>query len=71
VDNWLNGDVENGQYFDHVASWYAHKDDLDVLLVCFEELKKDPSTAIQKIAYFVGTKADPDDIEEVLKLTSF
>ena len=33
VQDWLDGNVENGSYFDHVASWFKRVDDPDVLLV--------------------------------------
>ena len=71
VEDWLNGNVENGQYFDHVASWYARKDDPDVLLVRFEDLKKIPQKVIKEIANFVGTETSAEHVQSVMKLTSF
>ena len=72
VEDWLSGDVENGKWFDHVASWYARsRDDPDVLLVRFEELKSNPSDVIRRIADFVGTETTPRDIQSVMETTSF
>mmetsp|Transcript_53659 Transcript_53659/g.113962 ORF Transcript_53659/g.113962 Transcript_53659/m.113962 type:complete len:358 (-) Transcript_53659:525-1598(-) len=71
VEDWLNGDVENGQYFEHVASWYSRRDDPDVLFVRFEDLKRDPRDVIRRIASFVGVDASPVHIETVIEMTSF
>ena len=46
--------VEFGDYFDHVLSWWAHKDDDNVLFIKFEDLKQDPVTTIAQIATFMG-----------------
>eukprot|EP00984_Skeletonema_dohrnii_P001302 scaffold401_cov144-Skeletonema_dohrnii-CCMP3373.AAC.13 len=72
VQDWLNGNVENGSYFDHVASWFKRVDDSDVLLVRFEELKRDPSRVIEQIATFIGMEdVTPTKIKNVMDLTSF
>lgn len=72
VQDWLDGNVENGSYFDHVASWFKRVDDPDVLLVRFEELKRDPSRVIEQIATFIGMEdVTPTKIKNVMDLTSF
>ena len=72
VKDWLDGNVENGSYFDHVASWFKRVNDADVLLVRFEELKRNPSYVIQQIATFIGMDdVEPTKIQEVIELTSF
>ncbi len=72
VQDWLDGNVENGSYFDHVASWFKRVDDPDVLLVRFEELKRNPSHVIEQIASFIGVEdVTPTKVKDVLELTSF
>jgi len=72
VEDWMNGDVENGQYFDHVASWYSRKDDPDVLFVRFEDLKRDALDVILQISNFLGTEfLSPEHIQNVTELTRF
>ena len=34
--------VKYGDYFDHVLSWWAHKDDKNVLFIKYEDIKKTP-----------------------------
>ncbi|XP_075722770.1 sulfotransferase 1C2A-like isoform X2 [Rhipicephalus microplus] len=51
---FLEGKVDFGDYFDHLPSWYEHRDDANVLFVTYEQLKKDVRAWISKIADFVG-----------------
>ncbi|GFT34640.1 hypothetical protein NPIL_391451, partial [Nephila pilipes] len=37
-ENFLSGNIGYGNYFDHVLSYYAHKNDENVLLVSYEKL---------------------------------
>lgn len=74
VQDWLDGNVENGKWFDHVAGWYARSQEepANVLLVRYEELKLNPDKAIRKIATFLD-HPQPTEIEmnNILDLTSF
>ena len=48
------GELHFGHYFDHVLSW-AHKDDVDVLFLKYEDMKKDfPSWITQFIGQDVS-----------------
>lgn len=50
---FFNGRTDHGDYFDHVLSWYAHRDDPNVLLVHYEDMKEDPRTLTLRIAEFL------------------
>lgn len=49
------GKVDFGDYFDHLLSWYAHRNNPNVLFVTYEELKKDTAGWILKLADFFST----------------
>jgi len=34
--HWINGEVSYGSYFDHVLSWWSHKDDANVTWMVYE-----------------------------------
>ncbi|KAL1486758.1 hypothetical protein MTO96_046827, partial [Rhipicephalus appendiculatus] len=51
---FITGDVEFGDYFDHLLSWYAHRSDPNVLFLTYEELKRDTAAAVVKISGFLG-----------------
>ncbi|CAN8000700.1 unnamed protein product [Ixodes hexagonus] len=56
LDMFLEGDVEYGDYFDHLLSWYEHRHDHNVLFLTYEDLKKDTERWVLKIADFLGPK---------------
>ncbi|CAN8017385.1 unnamed protein product, partial [Ixodes persulcatus] len=53
-DVFMNGDVDYGDYFDHVLSWYEHRNDANMLFINYEEMKHDPKTFVLKIAEFLS-----------------
>ncbi|KAL1471243.1 hypothetical protein MTO96_040022 [Rhipicephalus appendiculatus] len=73
---FIRGRVEFGDYFHHVASWYEHINDPNVLFLTYEDLKKDTSRRILKIAEFMGQEwkrsfhENPELLSQVLEKTS-
>ncbi|KAH6926098.1 hypothetical protein HPB50_014327 [Hyalomma asiaticum] len=53
---FLSGKVIYGDYFDHLLPWYERRDDDNVLLVTYEQLKEDTKREVLKIADFLGEK---------------
>ena len=70
-DKFMKGDVDFGNYFDHVLSWWAHKDDDNVLILTYEDMKKDLPSAVAKIAKFVGQDISQDLVDEIAHRTTF
>lgn len=73
VDAFVRGKVEFGDYFDHLFSWYNHRNDPNVFFVTYEEIKKDTRAWILKLAEFLGEeyarklRDHPDLLEDVLQ----
>ncbi|XP_023231875.1 sulfotransferase 1C2-like [Centruroides sculpturatus] len=73
---FINGKKDYGDYFDHLLSWYEHKDDPNVLFITYEDLKLDTRNYILKIAKFMGDEYhdilinNPDILENVLRYSS-
>lgn len=53
---FITGEVDFGDYFDNLLSWYHHKDDINVLFLTYENMKANPKESIIKIANFLGSK---------------
>ena len=70
-DKFMKGDVDFGNYFDHVLSWWAHKNDDNVLILTYEDMKKDLPSAVAKIAQFVGQDISQDLVDEIAHRTTF
>lgn len=54
LEKFVLGKVDFGDYFDHVLSWYEHRDDSNVLFVTFEDIKLDPKASVLRVAEFMG-----------------
>lgn len=71
IDNWLSGKVEYGNYFEHVRSWWAHKDDPNVLFLKYEDMMRDVSSAITKIAKFLEVDASDELVKDIAAKSTF
>ncbi|XP_075556776.1 sulfotransferase 1C2-like [Dermacentor variabilis] len=78
LDIFVRGKVNFGDYFDNLLSWYEHRGDPNVLFLTYEDLKKDTSGWISRIADFLGKeeygnemREQPNVLETVVQLTSF
>lgn len=56
---------ERGDYWGHLLSWWAQRDNPDVLLLSYEGLEADPESAVRRLAAFCGIPLD----ERLLALT--
>ncbi|NEP13724.1 MAG: sulfotransferase domain-containing protein [Symploca sp. SIO2C1] len=73
---FIAGEVDWGDYFDHLVPWIEHKHELNVLCLTYEAMKSDPKAAIIAIATFLGAayikKVENRRIlESILDHTSF
>ena len=62
--------IEPRGYWQHLASWWEHKDDDNVLLLCYEEMPADPSRAIRTISAFAGIELDDELLNIVVRQSS-
>ncbi|GIY02278.1 hypothetical protein CDAR_112661 [Caerostris darwini] len=76
-EEFMTGDIAFGHYFDHVLSYFAHKDDGNMLLVSYEKLQLNKKEEILRIAkflgeeYFASLSEDDELMEKVLERTTF
>ncbi|KAK8770627.1 hypothetical protein V5799_012909 [Amblyomma americanum] len=56
VDAFVNGNFGYGDYFEHVASAYALRDQPNVFFITYEELKEHTRNVILKLAHFLGER---------------
>ncbi|KAG0418446.1 hypothetical protein HPB47_004794 [Ixodes persulcatus] len=74
---FIEGTADFGDYFDHVLSWYEHRNDPNVLFLTYEDLKKDTAAWVLKVAYFIGEeygrrlREDQGALDAILDKTSF
>ncbi|CAN8019113.1 unnamed protein product [Ixodes persulcatus] len=73
---FLAGKVDFGDYFDHILSWYKHRNKPNILWVNYEDLKRDTRSHVLKIALFLGEHhatrllKHPQIMDKILETTS-
>ena len=68
---YIEGDVAFGNYFEHLQSWWPHRNDPNTLFLRFEDMKKNLCQAISQIASFIGTDLSDEIVAKIADLTSF
>lgn len=51
---FVTGQTDHGDVIDHLVSWYRHKDDANVLILTYEELKRSFRETVLRLGRFVG-----------------
>lgn len=74
---FIKGETDYNDYFDHLLSWYEHKDDENVFFITYEQLKDDTKGAVLQIADFLGERygkllrQKPKLLEKILHYSSY
>ncbi|XP_021024422.1 bile salt sulfotransferase [Mus caroli] len=68
---FLKGNVPYGSWFEHIRGWLSMREEKNFLLICYDDLKKDTRGTIEKICEFLGKKLEPDEMDLILKYSSF
>ncbi|XP_003514216.1 alcohol sulfotransferase A [Cricetulus griseus] len=68
---FLKGHVPFGSWFEHTRGWLSMRGSENFLLLSYEDMKKDTRRAIEKICDFLGKKLEPQELDMVLKYSSF
>ncbi|CAG5114567.1 unnamed protein product [Candidula unifasciata] len=71
---FLDGKVDNGSFFDYYVSWERainEHPDHPILVVKYEDMKKDLKSTIRKLADFVNVTLSNDQVDEIAKKAEF
>uniref|UniRef100_A0A8D0F8U7 Sulfotransferase n=1 Tax=Strix occidentalis caurina TaxID=311401 RepID=A0A8D0F8U7_STROC len=71
MERFLAGKVLASSWLDHVAGWYSHAEDFNILFVTYEEMKKDLRSAVLKICNFLGKKLSEEEVDSVVRQATF
>ncbi|XP_033958680.1 amine sulfotransferase-like [Pseudochaenichthys georgianus] len=70
-EKFMRGDVFGCSWFEHVKTWYSHKDDMNMLFITYEEMIQDLPSAVQRIAVFLEKELNPEQLANVVKHSTF
>ncbi|CAF4158076.1 unnamed protein product [Rotaria sordida] len=62
---FINGNVPSGDYFEHLHSTWQHKDDANVFLTSYEDMKRDLPEVIRRIAQFMNIELSNNLLEHI------
>jgi hypothetical protein len=68
---FINGNMQYGDYFEHLHAVWQHKDDANVFLTSYEEMKHDIRAVIRPLAKFLNIELNTDLLERIVTYTSF
>lgn len=65
--------MSNASFYDHFLSWWEVRDNPNVLLLFFEDMKEDLPAQVEKVAKFmkVDGAGDPELLKKVVEMSSF
>ncbi|KAI5087792.1 sulfotransferase 6B1 [Silurus meridionalis] len=69
--DFIGGEVPWGSYFDHALAWEKQMNDINVMIITFEELKQDLKGSIQMVAEFFGFKLTDAQIQTIAEESTF
>jgi hypothetical protein len=73
---FIAGEVDFGDYFDNLLSWYARREDPNVLFLTYEQMRADPAGMLGAVAALLGPESAslieaPDVRARILEHSSF
>ncbi len=61
----------HGDWFDMNLSWWNQRNDPKILVIFYEDMKKDIHAEIRKISDFIGHPVSDETLEKIVEHTSF
>lgn len=71
LKQFMEGKVQRGSWFDHVLSWWAHKDADNLLFLKYEDMKRDFDGQLRRIVSYLGYDLSEAVIDKIKVATSF
>jgi len=74
-DHWLDmfreGRVQRGSWFDHVLSWWTHRDLPNVLFLRYEDLLSGFTQELERIVAFLDYRLDDEALQRIAAMATF
>ena len=71
LQQFLDGKVQRGDWFNHVLSWWQHRDDDNMLFLKYESMLQDFDAVLDQLTTFLGYSLSDSIREKIKRQTSF
>ncbi|KAI5935978.1 sulfotransferase 2B1 [Manis javanica] len=71
LQNFLQGEVQFGSWFDHIKGWIRMQGKENFLFITYEELQQDLHGSVQRICQFLGRPLDSEALSSVVVHSAF
>jgi len=75
LDEFTDWVIDRGlpysNYWRHLMSWWRRRDEPEVLMLAFEDMKEDLPTSVRRVAEFIGLGEDEEAIEIATRQATF
>ncbi|XP_038654719.1 LOW QUALITY PROTEIN: amine sulfotransferase-like [Scyliorhinus canicula] len=71
LQTFLNGQVVNDCWFNHVRNWYNHRHEFNIMFHSYEEIIKDLRVAVLKFSNFLGRSLDNKHVDIIVERSTF
>ncbi|XP_071777392.1 amine sulfotransferase-like [Centroberyx gerrardi] len=70
-EKFMKGGVYGNCWFDHIKTWYSHKDDMNILFITYEEMIQDLQSVVERISLFLDKDLTDEQLANVVKHSTF
>ncbi|XP_072251101.1 amine sulfotransferase-like [Leuresthes tenuis] len=70
-EKFLRGEVFGSSWFEHIKTWYSHKDEMNMLFITYEEMIQDLQSAVERISLFLSKELTNEQLTNVVKHSTF
>jgi hypothetical protein len=71
LDMFLQGKNQRGDWFEHVLSWWAHREADNMMFLTYEELLQDFDGTLDKLLSFIDSECAPAVLDKIRERSSF
>ncbi|XP_068959533.1 sulfotransferase 2B1 [Petaurus breviceps papuanus] len=71
LQDFLNGDVQYGSWFDHIKGWMRMEGKDNFLFITYEELQEDLRASVQRVSEFLGHPLEEAALDSVVQNSAF
>ena len=71
LDKYCNGEAIFGTFYAHFLGWWEHRNAPNILIVTFEEMRRDLKSVVGRVCNFLGYNLSEQEIGKIAEQTVF